>query len=225
MAENEPLSPEKQLLKLIENPKQEQIKLEGTKREGKKLFSLGALKGRFAFWKTFSVKRWFSVKQVAQTSFGIGQINLALQFIVIVAGIYFAYAAIQMGTNLKRASNLILEPDKNVSPGKSVFLELRNLSYYLEKIAGRNIFSVYQVPTQQPKRVIEAPAEEENRSKDFSLVGISWSANPEAMIEDVKNKRTHFVKRGQVLDGSVRIVTILKDKVILSDNDTEFELK
>jgi type II secretory pathway component PulC len=57
------------------------------------------------------------------------------------------------------------------------------------------------------------------------LVGIAWSNDPEAMIEDGKNKRTFFVKRGQTLDDEVKVVTIFKDKVILTFKGKEFELR
>ena len=44
-------TPERQLLKLIENPNQQGIRREEVKRKSSSLFSLAALKGRFSFLK------------------------------------------------------------------------------------------------------------------------------------------------------------------------------
>jgi len=226
MAEKEPITPEKQLLKLIENPKQEALQGESVKREGKKWLSLGALKGRFSFWKSFSFKKWFSFKQLTKTAFGVRQINLMLKASILFLSLYLGYSVIGMETEMKHAANLILEPDKGLAIREEHGAELKNLSYYLEKAAKRNIFTIGQAPTKEGTvQAPPKPASESDRTKDFSLVGISWSANPEAMIEDTKSKRTYFVKRGQPLDDSVRIVTIFKDRVILNYKDKEFELR
>ena len=132
-----------------------------------------------------------------------------------------------MSTELKRASNLILEPGHEQAEKESAEEpEVKNISYYLEKTSARNLFSVKQIP----EAVVKAGEEnvltikEADRTKDFSLVGIAWSADPEAMIEDAKNKRTFFVKRGQALDDDIKVVTIFKDKVILTYKTKEFEL-
>ncbi len=225
MAENEPLTPEKQLLKLIENPKQEVLAVEGTKREGKKWVSFSAFKGRFAFWKSFSVKGWFSFKRLTKSSLRLRQVNLILRVLIVLLVLFLGAQIVTMGLDLKKASNLMLQPEKGAAPELEQSMELKNISYYLEKMGSRNIFSGVEPP--KPNVVPEPPkpAAEHDRTKDFSLVGISWSANPEAMIEDTLRKRTFFVKRGQSLDGSVRVVTVFKDRVILTIDGKEFELK
>lgn len=229
MAENEPLTPEKQLLKLIENPKQETIKVESAKREGKKVFSASAFMGRISFWKSTSLKRWLSLQNLTNSSLGIRQINLVLKLAVLVLSLCFAYSLVRMNSELKRASNLILEdaaaPSLAVAEDAG---ELKNISYFLDRIIKRNIFSIGEIqkpvaPT--PAVVINSGPDDSARVKDFSLVGIAWSANPEAMIEDKKNKRTFFVRRGDPVDNSIRVVTIFKDSVILNYRGKEYELK
>lgn len=225
MAENEPLTPEKQLLKLIENPKQEVLAVEGTKREGKKWVSLSAFKGRFAFWKSFSVKRWFSFKRLTKSSFRLRQVNLILRVLTVLLVLFLGAQIVMMGLDLKKASNLILEPGKASLAESDQSIELKNISYYLEKVGNRNIFSGVEPVKPDAKPEPPKPAAENDRTKDFALVGISWGTNPEAMIEDTVRKRTFFVKRGQALDNAVRVVTIFKDRVILTLEGKEFELK
>lgn len=229
MAENEPpLTPEKQLLKLIENPKQDALKAESRKREGKKWFSAAVLKGKFSFWKSFSATRFLSLKQYTTTPVGIHRVNSALKILMIIGGVYFLYSVVGMAIELNRASNLIFSPEKNVQKVEEEPAQLKNLSYYLEKVSNRNIFQIPEAKPQKPKEKEEAAQVKEKKeevSKNYALVGIAWSANPEAMIEDTVNKRTHFMRRGQMIDNNVKVVTIFKDKVILSIDGKEVELK
>lgn len=226
MAENEPLTPEKQLLKLIENPKQAVLQVETAKRESKKWFSLDALKGKLAFWKGFSLKKWFSVTSYTKSSGGIRRLNQALVFSIVFMAVYLGYNIFQLNSDLKKASNLILKPDQELQASTETGFQLNNVSYYLDKFANRSLFNVKEIPKQEPKKeepnvvVSEAPAE-----KEYSLVGIAWSSDPEAMIEHTKSGKTYFVKRSQDLDDGVKVVTIFKDKVILSKNDKEFQLQ
>ena len=52
-------------------------------------------------------------------------------------------------------------------------------------------------------------------TESLKLVGISWSDNPDAIIEDTKDTKTFFVKIGQKI-GDVKVQAIFKDKVVLS---------
>jgi len=226
MAENEPLTPEKQLLNLIENPKQALLHVESAKRESKKWFSFSALKGRLAFWKGFSLKKWFSFALFTKSSGGIRQLNRVLILFIIFMGVYFSYNTVQLSLDLKKASNLILKPDKEFLASMESVFELKNVSYYLEKFNNRSLFNVKEIPKPQVKEQ-EAPvsAQASDATKDYSLVGIAWSSDPEAMVEHVKTSKTYFVKRGQNLENGVKVVTIFKDKVILSLSGKEFELR
>jgi hypothetical protein len=99
-----------------------------------------------------------------------------------------------------------------------------SVSVYLEKIRQRDIFSLgertasFVAESRGPSsRIISA-------TENLKLVGISWSNDPDAMIEDKKALRTFFVKRGQMI-GYVKVQAIFKDKVILSYGGEEIELK
>jgi hypothetical protein len=226
MATNESLTPEKQLLKLIENPKQASVRVESAKREGKKWFSFPALKGRLDFWKGTSVKQWFSLKKFSRSAHGVERINGVLKFLIVVVAIYTSYSVFQMAKGIKNAANLILTPDPVTLDVPPPVTGLQSVSYYLEKIKGRNIFvSVQPEPVVTAEKAVEEGVPEEDPFKNFSLVGIAWSNDPEAMIEDTQLNKTFFMRRGQSLTNGVRIVTIFKDKVILGYKDKEAELR
>ncbi|MCM8797134.1 MAG: hypothetical protein NC923_04565, partial [Candidatus Omnitrophica bacterium] len=102
----------------------------------------------------------------------------------------------------------------------------RSASYYSEKIRERDIFKMQTkktvsaaeaLPKTPSSRIIEA-------TQHLRLVGISWSNDPDAMIEDSKALRTFFIKRGQMI-GEVKVQAIFKDKVILSYAGEEIELR
>ncbi len=103
---------------------------------------------------------------------------------------------------------------------------LKNISYYSERISSRDIFKPaqgYQKEAEAPQAPI--PAETSKEAQNLSLVGISWSANPEAMIEDTETKRTFFVRKGQPVGSDGKVVMIFKDRVIINVKGKEFELK
>ena len=226
MAENESLTPEKQLLKLIENPKQASVRVESAKREGKKLFSFPALKGRFDFWKGLSVKRFFSLKNFTRGAKGLEQINVILKVLIVLMAIFTGYSVFVMAVGIKKAANLILTPDKALVDISEPPLGMESISYYLEKMKGRNIFtSPHAVQKTEDEEVAEGAPVVEDPAAECSLVGIAWSDDPEAMIEDKKLSKTFFIRRGQSMSNGLKVVTIFKDKVILSYRNKEYELR
>lgn len=224
MAENEPLTPEKQLLNLIENPNAQSVQTQKVKREGKQWFSMGAFKGRLGFLKTVSAERWNLFQQLFRTPPGIQQLNVVLKFSILFTALYLGYNMIAMGIQWRRASNLILQPGKGVPLETEQPMTLKSISYYTDKAATRDLFALGpRAKSEESEAAEEAPAED--ITKNFSLVGIAWSNDPEAMIENIQLKRTHFLKRGQSFDQDVKVVAIFKDRVVLSWQGKEFELK
>jgi hypothetical protein len=104
---------------------------------------------------------------------------------------------------------------------------LKSLSYYLEKARGRDIFKIVikgaatdagglaKGPSQ---RIIEA-------TQDLRLVGISWSGDPDVMIEDTKTKKTLFLKKGQTINNEIKLQAVFRDKVVLSYAGEEIDLR
>lgn len=65
--------------------------------------------------------------------------------------------------------------------------------------------------------------------KDFKLVGIIWSANPEVMIESSKDTRTYTLKKGESFNEQFKVKDILRNSAILEVNSDagprEYELR
>ena len=99
---------------------------------------------------------------------------------------------------------------------------LKVASYYLEKIRARDIF---KIGSKKKEEEIKVPSSKIiDATQNLKLVGISWSGDPDAMIEDTKALRTFFVKRGQMI-GEVKVQAIFKDRVVLSYEGEELELR
>jgi len=223
MAQEKPLTPEKQLLNIIEKPMaQSSLHAATIKYHGLSLFSLNALKGRFAFLR----ERFFKRKGLRQLD--IKTLNYILEFCAIILTVYFTFDLSHSIINLKK--DLVFNIRKDiVTQGavSQIISPLKAASYYLEKARERDIFKMEAkkpiseagVPTRGPSRaIIEA-------TQYLRLVGISWSNDPDVMIEDTKNQRTLFLKKGQTIDNTIKIQGVSKDKVILSYKGEEIELR
>ncbi|MEK7850113.1 MAG: hypothetical protein AAB213_04805 [Candidatus Omnitrophota bacterium] len=221
--DNANLTPEKQLLKLIEEPHSRFSKNAVMRGKGATFFSFGGLRGRFNFLKETLASFLRSWSGPIDTK----KINAILTFISIVVGAYF------IGTSVFLALKLSVLPVfsfKTESTAKSGALkqvsQLKALTFYMEKVRTRDIFKLgakepAQATPQQPGTTTAKQAEVLSK---YKLVGISWSDNPDAMIEDSAVNKTYFLKRGQSLDG-VKVQAIFKDKVVLSYQGVEAELR
>jgi hypothetical protein len=226
MPEDRPVTPEKQLLRLIEDHKEEsgrKIEAHAVKHFSLSFFSLGAWIGRLSFFRE-RFRGWFS--QDKFYPFDIKVINNFLIFCFIALTVYFVinFSFSIVKINKKKILSLEVEtPEAGQLAGAQQGGGLkRAVSYYIEKAANRDIFKI------GPKSYSSAdkgPSEEATEAvKNLKLVGISWSDNPDAMIEDSKAMRTFFVKRGQMI-GDVKVEAIFKEKVILNYNGEDIELK
>lgn len=227
MAQERPSTPEKQLLKLIEDPKLKPVSFNSLaiKHQGLSLFSFGAWAGRISFFKD-----WFRKQSQGQEAHGFDTkiISKVLGICILVLVFYFINNLYVSFINLKIPRNLALEvkkEDLDASGPTDAFVSKKAVSYFLEKTRQRDIFKmgkskngdngvVFRGPS---PRIIEA-------TQHLKLVGISWSDDPDAMIEDTKSLRTFFVKRGGAV-GGIKVQAIFKDKLILSYGNEEIELK
>ncbi|OPX30310.1 MAG: hypothetical protein B1H08_02110 [Candidatus Omnitrophica bacterium 4484_171] len=100
---------------------------------------------------------------------------------------------------------------------------LKELKYYLNEAKNRDIFNIVTAKQPEPKETknIQAIAK---KTSYLKLVGISWSNNPDAMIEDTRAKKTLFVKEGDLIN-NILVKKILRDKVILNLEGENIELK
>jgi hypothetical protein len=223
MAEDKPVTPEKQLLNLIEKPIVKGSLHAATIRyHGLSLFSLGALKARLAFLGN-RLKVSFKAKDL--TEFNIKALNQILEIGVFCLIFYFVINLLFSVINLGKDLNIKIQIDQSAQANSSqVSSFLKTMSYYLEKARERDIFkmgvkSVEAVTAKGPSaKLLEV-------TQNLKLVGISWSNDPDVMIEDTKNQRTLFLKKGQVIEDDLKLKAVFKDKVILSLGQEEVELR
>lgn len=244
MAEERFLSPEKQLLDIIEGskPKQEANKINivpstatvtppadkyvihqsSSEHRNLSLFSISAWLGRISYLR----QRFKQSSKTGQLESEIvGLTNRILSFAIGLCILYFLIDFSYSMLNAKRVPKINFNPQSNLQslsvPDESL---LKNISYYLEKVRQRDIFKIGSKPVSKERDKDEIQVKIAELTQDLKLVGISWSDDPDAMIEDAKNKKTYFIKRGQDV-GELKVQAIFKDKVVLSYQGVEVEIK
>lgn len=214
------LTPEKQLLKLIEEP-QSAVALKGA--AGPSKVSARAVAGQWRFLSGNLLARAEKFMKAPD----IGVINFLLGLLAFLVGAYFVASSIILARRLSELPNFSFSPAKKAAAQVfSPVSGLKTLSFYLEKAQARDLFHLGPKKEEAPAASTEqvsAKTQEEIFGK-YRLVGISWSDNPDAMIENTTQGKTYFLKRGQSLDNA-RVSAIFKDKVILNYNGQEFELR
>ncbi len=221
------LTPEKQLLKLIEDPHGRAQKPGAAKGVKVPVFSFGALQGRLAFFRQSTQSLW---KGWAEGSpLDIKKINALLSVLVVATGIYFVASSAVLAMRLSGTPSFPLKAGSAAGQGGFKYApQLKALPYYKEKVGSRDLFrlgakeaAAAQTPVAQEDA---AKKQQEAILSKYKLVGISWSDNPDAMIENTGEQKTYFVKRGQMLDG-IKVAGIFRDKVVLNSNGQEIELR
>jgi hypothetical protein len=231
MAENEQSTPEQQLLKLIEGQGVPGKAGPGAKSPAKPKgasFSFSRVRQTLAaslsFWKRGAKKRSYAAKRAM---FTISEVNKAL---VVATGFLFLYVvfdAVASARNLQRPTTFAPMKDGRPKIPKETVAPLEETSYYLQKVGARDIF---REGKKQESAVQQAPSaavvtEDAEAVRSLALVGISWSSNPDAIIEDKSKQRTYFVKRGQEVGDGVKVEAIFKDHVVVTYEDREYELR
>jgi type II secretory pathway component PulC len=224
MAEDKPLTPERELLKLIEEPGAKvRVNSAEVKHKLFSLFSPVALKARFSF-----LKKRFKTEVTLQrlTQIEIKVINRVLELSIFVLILYLIGNFTISIVNLNKKAGLTFEIKKiaasSVIPEASL---LKAASFYLEKARTRDIFKMGLASVAESKEILKTPISKiAEASQYLKLVGISWSEDPDVIIEDTKSKRAYFLKRGQIIN-DFEVKAIFKDKVILSYNGEEIELR
>ena len=223
MAQEGPFTPEKQLLKLIEDPKAKDasIRAQAARHRGAGILSPGSWMGRFSFFRDKS-RAWARDGGVLQID--VKAINGILLLSVLALFFYFVTTVSMSLTNLKKIPALDFEIPKSAgSKTLSVASPMKDASYYAGLMAERDIFKMGR----QEEELEESSGPSSGMLEAIShlrLVGISWSGSPDAMIEDSRIPRTYFLKKGEFI-GEVKVKEIFTNKVILEYGTEEIELK
>ena len=220
-----PSSPEKELLKLIEKPmSKDALRSAAVRYHGKSFFSFGALKGRIAFLQN----KLKSFKTGDLRTFDLKAFNMILSVSVVILLGYFIISSAFAWSNLQRDIVIDIKSSKHgVSNPTQMSSLLKAASFYLEKARARDIFSMnLRSPTIETGMFVKGPSQRFlELTQNLRLVGISWSDDPDVLIEDTKSQRTLFLKKGQLIDNAIKVQAVFKDHVVLSYGSEETELR
>ncbi len=159
--------------------------------------------------------------------FEIKLINYVLQACILILLVYLVSTVTFYKTDFTRKLNSIFQPKPaSAKSGSGDNSLLKETGYYLNKAKTRDIFAMGAVPELEVKETKKEETEELMAiTANLKVVGISWSENPDVIIEDTKLKTTYFLRTGQIFKESLKVREILKDKVILLYNESEIEVK
>ena len=220
---DKPSTPEKDLLNLIEKPKgKSPLQAAKIKYQGLSFISLGALRGRFSFFRN----KFQGDFKSGAFQFDIKGLNALLKLAALGLGIYFLTTVFTSTLNLRQDLKLKIDAQDSADAKISTIGSfLKAASYYLEKARSRDIFSmVAETPVDSgPKK---GPSQKLLEiAQNYKLVGISWSNDPDVMIENTKTQNTFFLKKGQIVENDLKVKEVFKNKVILSLGNEEIELQ
>jgi hypothetical protein len=164
-------------------------------------------------------------------SFGLPAVN----GIMIGAGILatgFLLVAVS-GNLFVRDADMFLTPVTRALSPKAVAGKSEPVAWqaYAAAFERRHIFFPAGKKPAEKQVVSEKTVNTEEIFRDFKLVGVIWSANPEVMIESAKEQRTVLLKKGETFGASnVRVKDITKSAAMLEvdaggGNFEEYQLR
>jgi type II secretory pathway component PulC len=210
MAEEGIATPEEKLLKIIENP------------QAKKDTSGQA--GSAAAAKKAGV--WLARLRIDKDAFKRLNLQTASKAIVVVCVIFtvlFVVDFFRTGSRLKeRFKKVKAEAAARPDTAKSKLSAQISVTDVIANSRRRNIFTF--LPSSNVAQAEGMPQDVAQILSNLKLVGIIWSANPQAMIESVKDQKTYLLNTGEQID-ILTIKKIYKDKVMLGKDKQEWELR
>ncbi len=168
----------------------------------------------------------------AQKIFTLRTANISL---IVAGGVATLFLVVDFWVGLPKSDFLDnLEAEARAADlGDLSIGQISPLPVYLQEIKGRNIFALTapapkgpQPDTLTPEQIRTQAVQEaiQDIITNYKVVGIIWSETPQAIIEDVAAGHTFMVNRGSMVKVA-RVKDILKDRVILSYDDKEIELR
>lgn len=155
----------------------------------------------------------------------LATVNAALAVLIVLLGALLVWQMVSSYARLQAVEEghlAVVAADQEEQGFKDI-PALPPATFYLKKITRRDLFSRGDRPAPSGQAESSSTKAAE-MAQALKLVGISWSASPDAMIENAKEGKTYFVKQGMSV-GEFKVENILKDKVILRYNKETVELK
>ena len=213
---NEQFHPEERLLKIIE-------KSDSQPEEVDREIKIKRL--------NIDVKRWFlKFKDFRFQKFTLTKPTLSLDFakkvLIAVAALLTLFVVIDiMRLNIRSKRDFQSITEAPVTKQRRIWGEtipMLELNTMLKQVEDRNIFTLRPVPkVDLSGQIEEIPP---LTADSYSLVGILWSNNPQAMIEDSISGRTYLVSAGETI-GAWKIKKIFSTKVLLESEEGDVELR
>lgn len=219
-------TPEKQLLKLIEQPGAADHQKETLKRRGIQFFSLSAIRGRLSFFRE-RARGYLTVKK--KVPMGVKGTSRVLALCSLALVVYLATDVINSIRELSQAPvleaapwKIALDTSEGVSPNSKL--------YYVEKVRFRNVFDFETGEKIEDKMVKSLPVKKTPEQimlelmKGLKFEGmIVWPGqDPEVYIRD-KEGELHTLKAKDKINGLV-VEEIFEKKAILSHGEVRLPL-
>jgi type II secretory pathway component PulC len=197
---------DERLLKLIEGGAAEHKRKQNIGISPKKSFSELMQTSKFNL----------SLKNIKEFKPNLAALNKGLVAFAVVVTVVLVYALFS-GPSVS-ASNAAYFTPSDISAVAKTFSAKDSQSLMRKNITGqeikRNVFLAPGVKASALQESISANVAE--MTKDLKLVGIIWSANPEAMIEYGKDARTYTLKKGDSFNGDqFKIKEVSRNSAIL----------
>ncbi len=202
------ITPEEKLLKIIESPDTH-----------KQRISLAQNKRNKSAGMPGSWLKKFSIDKEKLKRFNLKTANKILAGICVVWTVFSVSDFFKLKIQLDNRYKKIID-GAAVSPAepRRLFIPDVQLNSLQEQIRKRDIFTFL------PKLEVTEAAAVNDEIANLKLVGVIWSDNPQAMIEDLAGKGTYLVNQGEKI-GELKVKKIFKEKVILSKEDKEWQLR
>ena len=186
------------------------------------VFSLGALQGRWSFFS----QGLSGFSNSFSGPLDLKKINTFLVMAAVFMGLYFSMTTAILAIKLSSVPSFSFKSDPSKPDTFKKSSRLKALAFYVERARARDIFKLGAKPSGETAapNAAEIKAKQDSMIARYRLVGISWSDNPDVMLEDTSIKKTFFLKKDQSLD-TVKVQAVFKDKVILSQDGIEVELR
>jgi hypothetical protein len=147
-------------------------------------------------------------------------VPLVCLFLTCVWAVDFFHQRSWFGQSLQRLSSISPVVETPVAQAQPAVKEVA-LADLQNEASQRNIFTLNQVKAEE-----KAAPEVDYASlvKDFRLVGILWSASPQAMVENSREGKTSLLSVNDSI-GEFSVTKIFQDKIILGKDGKEWELR
>jgi len=216
MVHEDKVTPEERLLKIIESPAGNTPKIRPPVPKGRvKLSFIGKPVARF---------KGIRINREAFGKINLAGVNKMALYLCGLFTFFSLFVFIREGFALRARFEKIKTQAPTEIAAQSSLLDIdMDISSLLAASKRHDIFSL------APKAIqAESPAGQQAVSAaaagNIKLVGIIWSDNPQAMIEDTKDQKTYLLSAGESFI-NFKVKEIFPDKVIMESQGKEMELR